>query len=286
MKTTKVVTLIILLTTMNTSAQLSLKTYRADENSFHVASVLVYGKKDAVLIDAQFTKADAHRVVADILESQKNLTSIYISHGDPDYYFGLEVLTKAFPNVIVYATSPTVSHIEQTYQQKLAVWESKLGKNGTNNIILPRTLENNHIEIEGFKLEVKGLEGVNSKRSYIWIPTLKAIVGGVNIYDNLHLWIADAGNSKDRENWMKILEQMKKLNPSIVIPAHALNDNNVQGLAAIDYSLDYLKAYEKVVDKSKNSEELINAMNKLYPDAKLEIALQLGAKVSKGEMKW
>ena len=64
---------------------------------FPVSSVLISGDKDAILVDAQFGKAQALQVVDKIRASGKHLTTIYISHGDPDYYFGLETLTQAFP---------------------------------------------------------------------------------------------------------------------------------------------------------------------------------------------
>lgn len=75
---------------------LSYEVHRAGEDGFNLASVLVLGEKEAVLIDTHFTKADAYKVVAQILESKRELKSIYISHGDPDYYFGLAVITKEF----------------------------------------------------------------------------------------------------------------------------------------------------------------------------------------------
>lgn len=288
MKTIKIATLLIvtLITTNMNAQKLKLKTFRAGSNSFHVASVIISGEKEAVLIDGQFTLANAHRVVAELKDQNKELTTIYISHGDPDYYFGLEVITQAYPNAIVYATAPVIEHIKHTYQKKLEVWGPQLGDNGSKNIIIPRALSGNTITLEGETIEIKGLDGKSPERTFVWIPSLKAIVGGINVYDNLHLWIADAGTKEARNNWIKILESMKNLNPETVIPAHALNDENNKGQTSLDYSLNYLKAYQKEEEKAKNSAQLIEAMQKLYPNAQLEIALQLGAKVSKGEMKW
>src|SRR5437016_922439 len=104
---------ILILITMDTQAQsftiietssLKLQVYNASENSFGVASVIVSGKTDAVLIDAQFTLADAESVAQEIKTSDKKLTTIYVSHGDPDFYFGLEEFKKYFPDVTVYAS--------------------------------------------------------------------------------------------------------------------------------------------------------------------------------------
>ena len=259
--------------------------YRADANSFHVASVLLSGEKDAILVDAQFTLADAHKVTAEVLNSGKNLTALYVSHGDPDYYFGLGVLKQAFPEARVYATPQTVAHIRKTYQKKLEVWGPKLGKNGPKDMVFPEALPGNTMTLEGKTLEIKGLDGPSPERSYVWIPDLKAIVGGVNVYDGLHLLTADAGTPEKRKAWLAILEGMEKLRPEIVVPGHGLG-NDYRYERAISYSKNYLLAFEKETDKAKDSGTLTAAMEKLYPDAQLAIALQLGAKVAKGEMAW
>ena len=52
---------------------LKLQVYNAAENSFGVASVIISGKTDAVLIDAQFTLADAEKVAQEIKNSGKKI---------------------------------------------------------------------------------------------------------------------------------------------------------------------------------------------------------------------
>src|SRR5215216_7339531 len=135
-----------------------LEIYNAPENSFGVASVIVSGKTDAVLIDAQFTLADAEKVAQEIRKSGKKLTTIYVSHGDPDFYFGLEVFKKYFPDVTVYAAPASVEHIKATAQKKLEVWGERLGKAITSNVVLPQVLKGNSIELEGQKLDIVGFE--------------------------------------------------------------------------------------------------------------------------------
>ncbi len=76
---------------------LATKVFFSDEKGFEVASVIVMGKTDAVLIDAQWTLSNAHRVVAEILETGKNLTTVYVTHAHPDHYFGLGPIAEAFP---------------------------------------------------------------------------------------------------------------------------------------------------------------------------------------------
>lgn len=264
---------------------LKLQVYNASENSFGVASVIVSGKTDAVLIDAQFTLADAEKVAQEIKASGKKLTAIFVSHGDPDFYFGLEVFKKYFPEVTAYASPATVEHIKATAQKKLEVWGERLGKNITSNVILPQVLKGNSIELEGQQLEIIGLEDFPNK-TFIWIPSIKAVVGGINVFGTtFHLWMADAQTADARKSWITVLDKITALKPEIVIPAHA-NSNSPFDITAVNQTKNYIQFYEEGLKTNKTSEALILALKSKYPTLTFETALQIGAKVNTGEMKW
>lgn len=290
----KVFLTILILFNMESQAQtfktietkdLKLQVYNASENSFGVASVLVSRKTDAVLIDTQFTLADAEKVAQEIKASGKKLTTIFVSHGDPDFYFGLEVFKKYFPEVTAYASPATVEHIKATAQKKLEVWGERLGKNITSNVILPQVLKGNSIDLEGQKLEIIGLEEFPNK-TFLWIPSIKAVVGGINIFGTtFHLWMADAQTAEARKSWISVLDKITALNPEIVIPAHA-NSNSPFDIAAVNHTKSYIQFYEEALKNNKTSETLITALKTKYPTLTFETALQIGAKVNTGEMKW
>lgn len=265
--------------------KLKLEVYNASENSFGVASVIVSGKTDAVLIDAQFTLADAEKVAEEIKKSGKKLTTIYVSHTDPDFYFGLEVFKKYFPDVTAYASPATVESIKATAQKKLDIWGERLGKAIASNIVLPQVLKGNSIDLEGQKLEIIGLEEFPSK-TFIWIPSIKAVAGGINVFGTtFNLWMADAQTADARNQWITVLDKIEALNPSIVIPAHA-NSNSPFDLSAVKHTKSYIQFYQEALKTNKTSDALIKAIKTKYPALTFETALQIGAKVNTGEMKW
>ncbi len=266
------------------TAPLTLQVYNADANSFHVNAVLVSGKTDAVLLDTGFTRADALRIVAMVLDSKKVLKTIYISQPDPDFYFGIEVLKQYFPDAQVVTTAPTLKKIEATLATKLQVWGPRMGANAPKNVPLPTVLEGNTITLEGETLEIKGLDA-QPHRSYVWIPSIKTIAGGTNVYGGLHLWTADAQTTQERADWSKKLGDMIALQPARVIPGHSLPGVK-QDVSHVQWSQAYLARFETELPKAANSAELITALKAAYPDAGLLVALDIGAKVNKGEMKW
>lgn len=252
---------------------------------FPVSSVLVSGDKDAILVDAQFGKAQAQQVVDKIRASGKHLTTIYISHGDPDYYFGLETLTQAFPDAKVVAPGPVVEHINQTKDAKLAFWGPQMGADMPQKLIVPQVLKGNTLDLEGRELDIVGLSGRQPDRTFVWIPSIKAVVGGVVVADNLHVWMADTQTPQSHKQWLATLKRIDSLQPKIVVPGHYLSDSD-RSLKAVYFTRDYIKAFDEEALKASNSGELIAAMKKRYPDLGEESSLELSAKVAKGEMKW
>ena len=97
-----------------TTADSWMSTTRAKKRSSPSPRCWSPAGEEAILVDAQFGKSQAEKVVEKIRASGKKLTTIYISHGDPDYYFGLETIKAVFPDAKVVATPPTVDHIKET----------------------------------------------------------------------------------------------------------------------------------------------------------------------------
>lgn len=265
---------------------LHLDVYNPGEQAiFPVSSVIVSGNKDAILIDAQFGKAQAEQLVQRLRASGKRLTTIYISHGDPDYYFGLDTVTQAFPKAKVLASAETLAHIRQTMDAKLAYWGPLMGADKPAQLVLPEALKGQRLMLEGRALEVVGLDGPQPERSFVWIPSIKAVVGGVVVSQNIHVWMADTQTPKSHADWLGTLARIQALAPRTVVPGHYLGQSN-HSLDAVRFTADYIRAFDAETSEAKNSGALIQAMKQRYPKLADESSLELSAKVAKGEMKW
>jgi glyoxylase-like metal-dependent hydrolase (beta-lactamase superfamily II) len=267
------------------AAPLTLKVYNAEGSSFHVNAVVVSGKTEALVIDSGFTRADALRIAANVLDSGKTLKAIFISNADPDFYFGAETLKSLFPQAQVLTTPAVREKIQAKMAGKMAVWAAKMGANAPKQPIVPDVLEGTTLTVDGETIEVRGTTGELAHRPYMWIPSLKAIVGNIAVFGNLHVWTADTQKPSERQAWFAQLDEMQALNPATVVPGHmaagtALDTSNIA------YTRDYLQCFDAEAAKARNAADLIEAMQKAYPRAGLGIALDIGAKVNKGEMKW
>jgi glyoxylase-like metal-dependent hydrolase (beta-lactamase superfamily II) len=247
--------------------------------------VLVAGANDAVLIDTGFTRADALRIAAMVFDSRKTLKTIYISQADPDFYFGMDSVKRYFPGARVVATEPTVRKIQATLAKKIEVWGPRLGANAPEHVSLPEVLSGNSIALENETLEVRGLDDDLPHRSYLWIPSLKTVAGGVNVFGGLHVWTADTQTAAERSAWAQKLRTMATLGPQRVIAGHSAG-GQAQDASQIAYTQGYLERFEEELARAQDSTALTDVMKSCYPKAGLGIALDIGAKVNKGEMQW
>lgn len=264
---------------------LQVKVYNADASSFNVNSTLVYGEKEAMVIDAGFTRADGLRIAANVLDSGRQLKTIYVSQADPDYYFGVEVLKEVFPQAEVVTTPAVLAKLSAKHAGKVAFWGPKMGANAPRNPVLPKAISANALTVDGEKVEIRGTTGLLAHRPYAWIPSIKAVVGNIGVFGGLHVWTADTQTVAERSAWVAQLDEMAALQPALVVPSH-MAAGTLLDASAIGFTKDYLLAFEKNLGSSQNSAELIAAMRKAYPQAGGAMVLDIGAKVNKGEMKW
>lgn len=259
----------------------------AGENGFFRAPVLLSGPTEAILIDGGFTLADG-RAVADLIKATgKKLTTIYVSVNDPDYYFSLRPVTDAFPDAKVIAAPDTVEAINGNVATKIEVWGEQLKENGPQSVeeaVIPAASDLTSLSVDGETVEIVTVADMHDRR-YHWVPSLNAVFGGTLVYGGLHPWIADMPKPEDRAAWIRALDEIASRQPTIVVPGHMTPDWPTD-ISGVTFTRDYLVAYEEEFAKAANGDALIAAMKERYPEAGLENALEIGAKVAKGEMTW
>jgi glyoxylase-like metal-dependent hydrolase (beta-lactamase superfamily II) len=246
-------------------APLTLKVITSSESSLYANFTLVMGKTDAVLIDAPFTKADAHRLVADILESGKTLKTIYVTHDHPDHFFSLDVLAEAFPDAQIVSNQTVVDDIWRSIPAKLKRWGPMLGANGPRHPIAPVALSSDRFELEGQTLQVIGpMRGDHVHATAIWIPSIRAVAAGDLVFNKLHPWLGEALPA-DRKAWIASLDRLAALKPQIVVAGHKL-PGLPDDTSALDFTRNYIIAFDKAAARAKTSKALIQTMQAEFPD--------------------
>lgn len=263
---------LVLATAISAQSKLKLRVHTgAGVNGYDVNSTMISGEKDMLVIDPQFSLSEAHRLAAEILESKKNLSTIYVTHAHPDHLFGLAVLHQAFPSARIVALPATVTAAKTGWPARQKFWFPTYGNNIPGpDPVLPEALSTPVLTLEGEQFPITGgVQGDGPGNSFVYIPSLRAVVAGDTVFDRVYFGVP---KDKAREDWMKTLDQISALKPSIVIPGHQ-GPGAKHDLSAIAFMKKYIADWDANVARSKNAAEMKANVLKQYPGLGMEFTL-------------
>jgi len=268
------------------AAPLEIQVIQTSESSLYTDITLIKGEKHAVLVDAPFTRADAHRIVAAILESGRTLDTIIVTHDHPDHFFSVEVIADAFPAARIVASPQVVDDIWKSIPLKLKRWGAMLGPNGPRHPTAPTALAEPFIELEGHRIEIIGpMQGDHVHSTAVWVPDARALMAGDLLFNEMHLWFGEC-TPEARLAWARSVEQLAGLGATTVVAGHkkpGLPDD----ASALAFTRKYLQTFERAVAKSKSSVELAASIRSAFPhtiDVLGDFLLGNSSKVATGEM--
>jgi glyoxylase-like metal-dependent hydrolase (beta-lactamase superfamily II) len=256
------------------------------DDGFRVASVVIMGREEAVVIDTQWTLSNAHRVVAEILSANKKLKAIFCTHAHPDHYFGTQVFTDAFPGVPVYALEEDIPVIAEQFLPKLDHWKSEIGDiDCADRPIDFRPHKEGCLDLDGNKIEVMPhIWGDLKWNSVVWVPSIKTVICSDVVFSGAHPFTCEVSR-KGRKRWIDDLEKIRALGAEVIIPGHAKRDQPFDE-TGLDYTRDYLIATDEELDKGLTAQEFFYNMEKRFFDSKLRKSNEMNSNVFLGGRVW
>lgn len=274
---------------LNASASqpLSTKVYFSDEEGFEVASVIVMGKTDAVLIDAQWTLSSVHQLIAEILKTGKKLKTIYLTHAHPDHYFGAGVLAQAFPEARVVAIPSEADIMNSQFFGKLEIWENTIGAhNICRQSCHVESLTEDHLELEGQRLEIiTKVVGDMAYNTMVWIPCMKTLYASDVLFNQAHPFTCEI-TPAERQQWVREIDKIMAMDAEVIIPGHA-RPGMPFDKSACQFTRDYLLATEEELVRTETVGEFYYAMAERFRGAHLiHLSNEMNANVFKGDRDW
>lgn len=266
-------TLALLAVSAAAQQKLQLKVHHGvGQTGYDVNSTMISGQKDMLVIDPQFSLSEAHKLVAEILESKKNLVSIYVTHPHPDHLFGLAVLKQAFPEAKILALPTTVAGTKTGWPARQRFWLPTYGNNipGPDPVV-PEELTVPYLTLEGEQFPVTGpVPGSDGAgNSFVFVPSLKAVITGDIVFDHVYFGVP---RDKAREDWAKTIDQILALKPEIVVPGHE-GPRATRNLASIEFMRKYIADWDKNVARSKTAADMRANVLKQYPGLGMDFTL-------------
>jgi glyoxylase-like metal-dependent hydrolase (beta-lactamase superfamily II) len=232
-----------------------------------MASTLIYGKRDAVLVDAFTTVKQADTLADWVAASGKNLTTIYITHGHGDHWFGIGTILDRFPNARAVATPDVVKVMRQHASPEVLekFWKAAFPGQIPEQIVIAEELEGNVIELEGHELVAVELGHTDTDyTTCLNVPSVGLVVAGDAAYNDVHLYLVES-NATSRQEWISALDKIESLNPNAVIASHKRpgSDDNPR---IIEETRKYIHDFDRLVETTTTAQELYDKMLELYPN--------------------
>src|SRR6201988_723032 len=232
-----------------------------------MASTLIYGKSDALLVDTFMTVEQASALADWVASKNKNLTTIYITHGHGDHWFGVATLLERFHNANVVATPNTVKVMRQIASPEAlrTAWEPAFPRQIPDNLVMAKELESNVIDLEGHELIVVELGHTDTDHTTcLHVPSIGLVVAGDAAYNDVHLYLAES-NVQKRQEWIAALDTIEALNPRAVVATHKRpeNDDNPR---IIEETRQYIRDFDRLAASTTSAQELYERMLELYPN--------------------
>ena len=227
---------------------------------------LISGERDAVLVDALLTPNDAGRVVDWIRATGKNLTTIYITHGHADHFFGLSTILDAFPDARAVTAAAVVPEAQrQLSPAAMGFWNAIFPGQLPEYPIVPQALDGHVIDLEGQELRIITVGQADTAPSTIvYIPRLDADIAGDVAYNGIHQWLAQTDHEK-RMQWIGSVERIEALDPKVVVAGHKRPDARDDDPATIlSDTKTYIHDFDRSLSESHSPQELVDRMMALH----------------------
>ena len=232
-----------------------------------MASTLIYGKRDAVLVDSFMTVKQADTLADWVAASGKNLTTIYITHGHGDHWFGIGNILERFPNARAVATPDVVKVMRQHASPEVLekVWKAAFPGQISERLVIAEELYGNVIELEGHELIAVELGHTDTDyTTCLNVPSIGLVVAGDAAYNDVHLYLVES-NAKSRQEWITALDKIESLNPHTVIASHKRPDNE-DSPRIIEETRQYIRDFDRMAAMTITAQELYEKMLELYPN--------------------
>lgn len=264
------------LATVDAKSSLHVERYVGSEAGFLVTSNLIVGREEAVLIDAQFTRADAANVVKMIRASGKPLKTIFITHGHPDHYFGAEVLQREFPDARLVATTETIEDIKRSASGKLAYWKGIYKEQITDTVPVIKPVRPEDLSLDGEQFELRNVgPGESEHASVVVVKSLKSAFVGDIAYDRVHLWLADAEHSID--SWIANINTLSNDASIESIYVGHQKDSVTNSKQVLKTNLEYIDRAQSIFKAAPNAKVAAEQLKATYPAFALPIIADIAA---------
>ena len=229
-------------------------------------TTLIYGEREALLVDTFLSDQQTAELADWIAASGRRLSTIYITHGHPDHFFGLKLLRDRFPEARAIAT-PEVVDAMQAALQPVSVenWRRRFPELIPNSLTVAERLDRPAFKLEGNDIIAVDIGHTDTDHTTcLHVPSIALVIAGDAIYNGTHPYLVES-NHEGLLAWLAAIEKIEALKPQAVVVGHGpLDPDNAP--RHIGETRRYIRDFTRLDAETTTARELYDSMLALYPD--------------------
>ena len=229
-------------------------------------TTLIYGEREALLVDTFLSDQQTAELADWIAASGRHLSTIYITHGHPDHFFGLKLLRDRFPEARAIAT-PEVVDAMQAALQPVSVenWRRRFPELIPNSLTVAERLDRPAFKLEGNDIIAVDIGHTDTDHTTcLHVPSIALVIAGDAIYNGTHPYLVES-NHEGLLAWLAAIDKIEALKPQAVVVGHGpLDPDNAP--RHIEETRRYIRDFMRLDAETTTARELYDSMLALYPD--------------------
>ena len=229
-------------------------------------TTLIYGEREALLVDTFLSDQQTAELADWIAASGRRLSTIYITHGHPDHFFGLKLLRDRFPEARAIAT-PEVVDAMQAALQPVSVenWRRRFPELIPNSLTVAERLDRPAFKLEGNDIIAVDIGHTDTDHTTcLHVPSIALVIAGDAIYNGTHPYLVES-NHEGLLAWLAAIDKIEALKPQAVVVGHGpLDPDNAP--RHIGETRRYIRDFMRLDAETTTARELYDSMLALYPD--------------------
>ncbi|MDT9700254.1 MBL fold metallo-hydrolase [Streptomyces sp. P17] len=247
------------------------------------SSILISNGGEALLVDPLFTIAQSERLLQWLSERDAPVTSVYVTHGHGDHWFGLGAVLQQYPGARAVALPEVVKEmaVQSSPEVLKAMWRAWFPEQIPERFVLAEPLEDEVMTVGGAEVRAVRLGHTDSDdTTCLHVPDLGLVVAGDAIYNNVHLMLA-ASDADGRAQWLRALDTVEALAPTAIVAGHK-DPSADDDPRHIEETRRYILDFELGLRRTNSTLELYEFMLERHPSRINHGALWGSCRAAKG----
>src|SRR6267154_710458 len=222
-----------------------------------ISATLISGRRDAVLVDPLMTIEQGMAVADWVSTTGKNLTTVYVTHGHGDHWFGLAAVRERFPGVRAVATPAVIEGMRKWSAPEVlqTFWQPRFPGQIPDENPVADPLDGPSFELEGRQLVAVDVGHTDTDdTTVLHVPDIGLVVAGDAVYNDVHQYLAES-NAQTRREWIAALDTIESLTPRAVIAGHKRPEKS-DSHTIIEETRQYIRDFDRLVEMTTTAREL------------------------------